>query len=533
MEPRILLEDPELSYHAKERVTEEDIFDNRLIYGDNLLALKALEQEFAGKVKCIFIDPPYNTGTAFEHYDDGLEHSIWLSMMHMRLELLRKLLSENGSIWITIDDHEAHYLKVICDEVFGRTCFVGNAIWQHSIQAKGYSGKFSVHHNHLLVYSKKKDFQLNDLPRTEEHNVNYSNPDNDPRGPWRSSDVRNSLRRRNLMYNITSPSGKVIVHPPNGWRFSRETFDRELAEGKIKFSSDETRIIRKIYLADQKGRVPESIWFGKDVGTTRDANREVRTVLQSEFFETPKPEALLERVLHLATSESDLVLDSFAGSGTTGVVAHKMKRRWIMVELGNHCYTHIIPRLKKVVNGEDSGGISGKAGWRGGGGFRYYKLAPSLLKEDRYGQWIINEDYNAEMLTEGMCKHMGFTYSPSEELYWQHGHSTETDFIYVTTQTFNTDAMAHLSEEVGPERTLLVCCTAWTGNHNSFPNLTFTKIPNAVLNKCEFGKDDYSLNVQSLPMRAPKLESTPPSPRGRRTDTATPDMFVTAEEAES
>src|SRR5690606_14259276 len=229
------------------------------------------------------------------------------------------------------------------------------SIWRHSVQSKGYSGKFSVHHNYFLVYQSTHSFQLKDLPREDAHNVNYSSPDHDPRGPWRSEDVRNSLVRPNLMYDIKTPSGKVIKHPPKGWRFSRETFEKELAEGKIKFSSDETRIIRKIYLADQEGRVPETIWFAQDVGTTREANGEVRAFVEGDFFDTPKPERLLERVLMLATNPGDLVLDSFAGSGTTGAVAHKMGRRWIMVELGEHCHTHIIPRLKKVIDGEDQG----------------------------------------------------------------------------------------------------------------------------------------------------------------------------------
>ena len=330
LEARILLEDTEKSYHAKVR-SESAAFDNRLIFGNNLLSLKALEQEFTGKVKCVFIDPPYNTGSAFAHYDDGLEHSIWLGLMRDRLEIIKRLLAEDGSLWITIDDNEAHYLKVLCDEVFGRSNFLASSIWNHSVQGKGYSGKFSVHHNYILIYQKTSLFSLKDLPRQDEHNINYSNPDNDPRGAWRSGDVRNSLVRPNLMYDIKTPCGKIIKHPPKGWRFSKETFEKELREGKIKFSDDETRIIRKIYLSDQDGRVPETIWFAKEVGTTREANSEVKEFIDNDSFDTPKPERLIERVLMLATNPGDLVLDSFAGSGTTGAVAHKMGRRWIMV----------------------------------------------------------------------------------------------------------------------------------------------------------------------------------------------------------
>ncbi|SCZ86236.1 site-specific DNA-methyltransferase [Nitrosomonas mobilis] len=505
LEPRILVEDPDKSYHAKHRVSDNDIFDNRLIFGDNLLALKALEQEFTGKVKCVFIDPPYNTGSAFTHYDDGLEHSIWLGLMRDRLEIIRRLLSEDGSLWITIDDNEAHYLKVLCDEIFGRRNFIASSIWQHSVQGKGYSGKFSVHHNYVLAYKKSDSFLLKDLPRTEEHNVNYSNPDNDPRGLWRAGDVRNSLVRPNLMYDIETPGGKLIKHPPKGWRFSKDTFERELAEGKIKFSADESRIIRKIYLADQEGRVPETLWLSTDVGTTREASGEVRGFVDVEYFDTPKPERLIQRVLALSTQPGDWVIDSFAGSGTTGAVAHKMGRRWIMVELGEHCHTHIIPRLKKVIDGEDKGGITEAVNWQGGGGFRYYKLAPSLIINDRWGNPVVNPDYNAAHLAEALCKIEGFTYAPSEVQWWQHGNSSERDFIYVTTQNLSSEQLQTLSDEVGTDQSLLVCCAAFHSvtaakASERWPNLTLKKIPKMVLARCEWGHDDYSLNVANLPM---------------------------------
>lgn len=512
LEPRILIEDAEKSYHAAARVSENDIFDNVLIHGDNLLALKALEADYAGNVKCVFIDPPYNTGSAFTHYDDGLEHSIWLGLMRDRLEIIRRLLSEDGSLWITIDDNEAHYLKVLCDEVFGRANFLASAIWQHSVQAKGYSGKFSVGHNYVLSYQRSPKFVLKDLPRTDEHNVNYRNPDDDPRGPWRSGDVRNAAVRKNLMYNIKTPKGNVIPHPPKGWRFSRETFERELSEGKIIFSADETRVIRKIYLADQEGRVPETIWHSTEVGTTREANSEIRSVLETDVFDTPKPERLIERVLSLASDPGDLVLDSFAGSGTTGAVAHKMGRRWIMVELGDHCTTHIVPRLRKVIDGVDQGGISKTVEWRGGGGFRYYELAPSLLETDKWGREVISKKYNSAMLAQALCKLEGFTYAPSPDIYWQQGHSSENDFLYVTTQTLGPEQLAALSEEVGEARSLLILCAAFRGKAELWPNLTVRKIPNHIRSRCEWGHDDYSLNVANLPhaeVKASKVDAQP------------------------
>jgi adenine-specific DNA-methyltransferase len=512
LEPRILLEDPAKSYHAAHRVTDHDRFDNRLIFGDNLLALKALEQEFAGKIKCICIDPPYNTGSAFEHYDDGIEHSLWLSLMRDRLELLRQLMSPDGSVWIIIDDNEAHYLKVLCDEVFGRQNFFGAITWQHSVQGKNDAKTISLHHNYVIAYQKSEAFSRNRLPRTEEHNVNYGNPDNDPKGDWRSGDVRSPNLRENLRYTIITPKGTKIPAPAKGWRWSEELFYEKVASGEISFIDNETRVLRKIYLSEQEGRVPESIWLGSEVGTTREATNELSELLpKSPVFATPKPERLLHRIIQIATNPGDWVLDSFGGSGTTGAVAHKMGRRWIMVELGEHCHTHIIPRLKKVIEGADAGGITEAVGWKGGGGFRYYRLAPSLLEKDKWGNWVISQNFNAAMLAEALCKIEGFTYAPSDSVYWQHGRSTERDFLYVTTANLNHDQLQQLSDEVGPDRSLLVVCPAFRGRQEGYSNLTVKKIPKAVLTRCEWGHDDYSLKVENLPKAPPPPPKVDPS----------------------
>ena len=268
--------------------------------------------------------------------------------------------------------------------------------------------------------------------------------------------------------------------------------------------------IIKRYITEVRDGVAPRTWWDADVGTNQQAKRDHLNKLLPDIepFATPKPEGLLQRIIHIATNPGDLVLDSFAGSGTTGAVAHKMGRRWIMVELGEHCHTHIIPRLKKVIDGEDQGGISQAVNWKGGGGFRYYRLAPSLLQQDRWGQWVINKDYNAEMLAAAICKLEGFTYAPSDAHYWQHGKSTENDFIYVTTQSLTPEQLQALSDEVGEGRTLLVCCSAFRGDANRYPNLTVKKIPKMVLSRCEWGHDDYSLNVENLP-QAPKPQSTP------------------------
>jgi adenine-specific DNA-methyltransferase len=536
LEPRILLEDPEKSYHAKQRVTENDIFDNRLIFGDNLLALKALEQEFAGKVKCVFIDPPYNTGSAFTHYDDGIEHSIWLSLMRDRLELIRRLLSDGGSLWITIDDNEAHYLKVLADEIFGRDCFVASVIWEKADSPRNSARQFSTDHDYVLVYSKAPDWLPRRLPRTEEADSIYSNPDNDERGPWLPGDPYANKPYSKGRYTIEGPTGRKFSPPPGRfWRVSEQKLRDLNSDGRIWWGpTGDARPSIKRYLSEVSDLVVRTLWTKKDVGSNRTSKNEMRALFPGdESFTTPKPEALIERVLRTSTEPNDLVLDSFAGSGTTGAVAHKMGRRWIMVELGEHCHTHIIPRMKKVIDGEDKGGVTETVEWNGGGGFRYFHIAPSLLEKDRFGNLVISKQYNAAMLTEAMCKVMGFTYAPSDELYWQQGRSTENDFLFVTTQTLTREQLAKLSDEVGENRSLLICCAAFRGKADAFPNLTIKKIPSAVLAKCEWGHDDYSLNVANLPKAAPPPEPIPPevaqgsTPKQarRRALAAQPDLF--------
>lgn len=507
LEPRILLEEADKSYHAAHRVSKNDIFDNLLIHGDNLLALKALEQEYTGKVKCIFIDPPYNTGSAFEHYDDGVEHSLWLSLMRERVELLRRLLSKDGCLWITIDDNEAHYLKVVCDELFGRANFVASIAWEKD-QARHNDAIISSAHDHILLYAKDLNVwrkSRNLLPREQSNNDRYKNPDNDPRGPWLQGacSTAKSGTDKNR-YPVRLPSGRDIVPPPgNYWRFSEATLKQAAAENRVYYGKDGDRLpIIKSYLSEvQDGFVPKTWWTADEVGSNQAAKRDhLRKLLVGiEPFATPKPEGLLQRIIHISSNPGDLVLDSFLGSGTTAAVAHKMGRRWIGVELGDHCLTHCLPRLKKVVDGADPGGTTEAVGWKGGGGFRYYRLAPSLLTQDKWGQWVISKEYNAPMLAQAVCKLEGFTYAPSDTLYWQQGHSTERDFIYTTTATLTHDQLQQLSDEVGANRTLLVVCSSFRGRKDGYPNLTVRKIPKTVLCRCEWGKDDYSLKVENLP----------------------------------
>lgn len=298
------------------------------------------------------------------------------------------------------------------------------------------------------------------------------------------------------------------------WRWSQERInaDQHLIEW-IKSKNNWSAYYR-IYGDIESFRPPETIWRHTDVGSNRTSKTEIKTIFNDiKAFDTPKPEKLIQRVLEIATNPGDLVLDSFAGSGTTGAVAHKMGRRWIMIELGEHCHTHIIPRLKKVIDGEDKGGITQTVNWKGGGGFRYYRLAPSLLEKDKWGNWIINKQYNPAMLAEAICKIEGFTYAPSDTFYWQHGYSTERDFIYVTTQNLSHEQLSKLSDEVGQERSLLILCSAFRGEVDIFPNLTIKKIPQEILSRCEWGHDDYSLDIKNLPKAPPKIEKSSQKPQ--------------------
>ena len=359
---------------------------NMLIYADNLEALKALLPFYSGRVKCIYIDPPYNTRSAFEHYDDNLAHTQWLAMMSPRIELLRELLTDNGTIWVSIDDNEGHYLKVVMDEIFGRRNFIDTVVWRKNYSPKSSARHFSSDHDYLFIFAKDADsFVPNLMPRTERQDRAYRNPDDDPRGSWKTSDLsaRNyySLGR----YPITTPSGRVIDGPPGGnyWRVSEKTFWKLNTDNRIWWGKkgDSIPQIRRFLSEVKQGLTPQTLWSYEDVGHTQEAKKETLVLFGQDVVLTPKPERLVERIAHIATNPGDLVLDSFLGSGTTAAVAHKMGRRYIGIEMGEHAVTHCVPRLRKVVEGEQ-GGISKAVGWKGGGGFRFYRLGPPVFDEE-------------------------------------------------------------------------------------------------------------------------------------------------------
>jgi adenine-specific DNA-methyltransferase len=556
VEPRILLEDKSKGYGDPNT-------ENMLIHGDNLLALKALEQDFAGKIKCIYIDPPYNTGSAFAHYDDNLEHSIWLNLMKSRLVYLRSLLKKDGVIFIQIDDNEMAYLKVLCDEVFGRNNYlntvsvkmkniagasgggedkrlkknieyiliytkdytqyswVKNAYSYTEImdllqqyKSEGISWKYTSvlydegekeyidstldgEGNEIKIYTRKNAVfksisQIAQEENLSEKEVYYKYIDKIHTTAMPQSSIRSRVIEKLNTVNYEKTGLISIEYIPRSGKNKGKLYEQFYKGDKfrlITWLKDVVEIIDgKIYKKDLQG----TYWDGINLNNlTKEGN--------IEFPNGKKPESLLQRIIEMSSNEGDIVLDSFLGSGTTAAVAHKMGRRWIGIELGDHCYTHCLPRLKAVVDGEQ-GGISKAVNWQGGGGFRFFELAPSLLKKDKYGNWVIDERYNADMLAAAMAKHQGFTYAPDSEVFWKQGYSFEKDYIFTTTQFVTLEYLDLIHQEMAGDESLLICCKAFQdGADQRYENINVKKIPQVLLNKCDFGVESYSLNIVGLP----------------------------------
>lgn len=555
IEPRLLIEKPELSNCDRDPMTE-----NMLIHGDNLLALKALENKFAGQVKCIYIDPPYNTGTAFEHYDDNLEHSIWLNLMRPRLEILWNLLLPDGSIWISIDDNEEAYLKVLCDEVFGRDRFASNIAWQRTYSTRNDAKGIVNEVEHILVYSKSNSWQPQKLPRTATMDKKYKNPDGDV-GLWRSDNpyATDANTHQGMVYAIQHPFTGELLYPTvsSHWRYSQEemlahmngwcpyelkliddaqkraeicgvsaddvkpgvkaimlsqpvTESAIIAKGVLKkgpwprffFSKNgKGGIARKTYLSAVGGVPPTNLFSYTEVGHTDEAKKEILKLFGNSPFATPKPERLIERVIYIATNPGDLVLDSFLGSGTTAAVAHKMGRRYIGIEMGDHAYTHCKLRLDKVIAGEDKGGITKSANWQGGGGYRFYELAPSLINRDPFGEFVINPDYDADQLAAAVALHEGFRYQPDGELFWKQSVGNENSYLFVTTRHLNAPFLESISGTMEEGEYLVIACRSFDAKlEKAYKNITIKKIPQMLLDRCEFGKTDYNLNIVHPPV---------------------------------
>lgn len=504
IEPRLLIENVELSNTDNDPDTE-----NMIINGDNLLALKALESKYAGTVKCIYIDPPYNIGAAFEHYDDNLEHSLWLSLIRPRLSILWELLHlTDGSIWISIDDNEQAYMRVLCDELFGRANFVAQIVWQKRYSRENREAIGDVH-EYIIVYAKNKEkfkAKRNLVPMSEEQAKVYKNPNNDPKGRWRSVPMTAQAGHATSkqFYPITAPGGKVHTPSPGRcWSLSKATFERLLSEGRIYFGKDnnsQPNIIR--YLSEVPGVAPWTWWTSAEVGHTDSAKKEIMTLFgKKDIFDTPKPESLIERIIHIASSPGDLILDSFLGSGTTAAVAHKMGRNYIGIEMGEHAYTHCKTRLDKVIAGEDKGGITKSTDWQGGGGYRFYELAPSLINQDSFDEYVINKEYDADMLAAAVALHEGFNYKPDCNLFWKQSIGNENSYLFVTTRHLNDTYIDSIKSTMEDGEYLIIACRSFeSGLDKAYNNITIKKIPQMLLNRCEFGKTDYDLNIINPPV---------------------------------
>lgn len=510
VEPRLLFERKELSNTEQDKQTE-----NMLIHGDNLLALKALEHKYSGQVKCIYIDPPYNTGSAFEHYDDNFEHSQWLNLMRPRLKILWKLLNnDNGSIWISIDDSEQAYIRILCDELFGRQSFVAQIVWQKRYSRENREAIGDVH-EYILVYAKNREkFKANRnlVPMSEKQASVYKNPNNDPNGRWRPVPMTAQAGHATpeQFYEITAPGGKVF-QPPAGrcWSLSQNTFEKLLSQGRIYFGKNNNSQPNTIrYLSEVPGVTPWTWWPSDEVGHTDAAKKEIIALFgKSNIFDTPKPETLIQRIIHIATNPGDLVLDSFLGSGTTAAVAHKMNRRYIGIEMGEHAYTHCKLRLDKVIEGSDLGGITKAVDWQGGGGYRFYELAPTLIKKDPFGEDIINPAYNADNLAASVALLEGYDYQPDGNVFWKQSVGAEHSYLFVTTRHINQAYLASIQASMEEHEYLLIACRSFEAEcHKAYKNIAIKKIPQMLLKKCEFDKDDYNLHIINTPLYEQETE---------------------------
>lgn len=535
LEPRILIENPEYSYGDTNT-------ENILIHGDNLLALKALEQDYTGKVKCIYIDPPYNTGSAFDHYDDGIEHSLWLSLMSQRLKILHRLLSEDGSIFVSIDNNEMAYLQVLMDDIFQRRNRKNTIIIKRGsvTGAKVINPGLVNISEFILVYTKNSSkWNPNRLSRKKDRDDRYGTyieNYEDDFSQWRFIPL---LQAFSLKVGIKNTLLKKHFGP--NYEEKLVEFVYQNSERVIRFASLDEKSISKqaleykqlslnnkgvTYLMEREGKKPYYIYNGNIILYVKDRLQEIDGELSFsepltdiwddvlpndlhneggvDFRKGKKPEKLIQRILMLASNENDIVLDSFLGSGSTAAVATKMNRKWIGVELGEHAKTHCVTRLKSVIEGEQRG-ISKAVNWQGGGGFKFYNLAPSLLKQDKFGNWVISQEYNPDMLAAAMAKQEGFNYLPDENKFWKQGNSSENDFIFTTTQFLTVETLDSIHDDMQEGESILICCKSFQKEcKNKYPNITLKKIPQMLLDRCEFGKDDYSLNIVNLPIDEPQ-----------------------------
>ena len=560
IEPRLLIEDKKKSNYKHDPTTE-----NMLIHGDNLLALKALERNYAGKVKCIYIDPPYNTGSAFEHYDDNLEHSTWLSLMKPRLEILRNLLSDEGVIFVQIDDNEMAYLKVLMDEVFGRNNYVNTvSVLMKNIAGASGGGedkRLKKNLEYILIYSKNYNAMsifnpVFQLTRISELVKNYSKDKKSwkytsvlvspgaktyisstedgngdeikiyKRDGLSTLSVRDFAKKESIsiddvydyhfekIYRTTMPQSsirpRVMKHMEDiNKRFDVISIEYVPHSGRNKgvmyeqfYSGDKYNLFA--WLSDVATSI-NGIGYKKDLqGTYWDFVGETKNLTKEGNVQFPngkKAERLIERILTMCTNEGDLVLDSFLGSGTTAAVAHKMNRRYIGIEMGDHAYTHCKVRLDKVIDGSDQGGISKAVNWQGGGAYKFYELAPTLIHQDEFGEYVINNTYDAAMLAAAVALHEGFTFAPDKEVFWKQAKGNESSYLFVTTRHINGSYLDAIKSTMQEGEYLIIACKSYeAGLEKRYPHITIKKIPQMLLNRCEFDRNNYNLNIINPPV---------------------------------
>ena len=476
IEPRILLEDKSKSYG-------DPLSTNMLIHGDNLIALEALMSEYEERVKCVFIDPPYNTGNAFDKFDDGLEHSIWLDLMYRRLQYLHRLISEDGFIFVSLDEREHAYAKILLDEIFGRENFIGDIIWQKRKGGGNDSRFIALDHDYILVFAKNISTQLHQdqwqTSQSEAYQKRYKEVDEKGDRYYWDTVARNGLQNP-IPVTVKCPDGSSLSINS---QLSQQTIENGLVSGMVRLSKSKNgwTLHRRVYM--KGGQVQRSIL--NDVGTNKDAADEMEYLFgDKKAFPYPKPESLIARVLELATNEGDIVLDSFLGSGTTAAVAQKMNRRWIGIEIGNHAYSHCKPRMDRVIDGDDEGGITSLTGWKGGGGYHFYELAPSLLiKNEKLPIYQINPEYSFDMICEAICKIEGFKYKLNDVF---HGYSSEKRFIHVTIEFVNAAYIKSLSAHLAEGQSLLIYGTKVQSDMVLPDNIEVKKIPKDLLEKCDF-----------------------------------------------
>lgn len=495
LEPRLLIENVALSNTTADPDTE-----NMIIHGDNLLALKALDVRFKGMVKCIYIDPPYNTGNAFDKYDDNLEHSIWLNLMNCRFKYLHSLLCKEGFLFVNLDEQEHAYAKILLDGIFGRQNFIGDIIWQKRKGGGNDSRYLALDHDYILVYAKDASKKTHPIKwrtaQSKEYLKRYKEIEDDGRRYYWDTVARNGLQSP-IPVSVVCPDGTTLsINSQMG----QTAIDEGLMDGTVRLTKGKNgwTLHHKVYMG--RGQVQRSILT--DVGTNKTAGDEMEYLFgDKKAFPYPKPEKLIARILELASEKGDIVLDSFLGSGTTAAVAHKMGRRYIGVEMGEHAYTHCKVRLDKVIAGTDKGGITEEVGWRGGGGYRFYELAPSLINRDQFDEFVINKEYDADMLAAAVALHEGFRYQPDASLFWKQSVGNEGSYLFVTTRHINSIYLNSIKDTMDDDEYLIIaCCSFDRGLDNAYNNITIKKIPQMLLNRCEFGKVDYNLNIVNPPV---------------------------------